>query len=306
VSAPSIIVNTARLSPLSVGMASLVQNGTDDLQQIELIQLQQNAHVFNVLADSLPSAGSVITHPQVGTSEKPDIQRVKLDPAPYDGTFDLTYDDTTYPSVPFDITGRALQALLGANYVVTRKESHAWELRSTDNRMIDPATVEVTNLVVPKGVRGTLGLNTMAIWLLFASSTEKIKTLTLEVQLVAPGEDPQTAFQAPVETSRNVINLATLHAATTLGLQSAYTALFGGIAATWTTAITGLTGGGAALDAVPTVSLALGARYDFTLNGAIRSFVLVAGAADPTDPTGQVAPLDYNAGSNNKHWQEEL
>jgi len=28
----------------------------------------------------------------------------------------------------------------------------------------------------------------------------------------------------------------------------------------------------------------------------------MAGVADPTHPTGQVASFDYNAGTNNKHW----
>jgi hypothetical protein len=301
--APSIMVNTARLSPQSVGVVSQVQNGTDDLQQIELIQLQQNAHVFNVLADAFPSAGATVTHPQSGNDDKPDIQRITLSPLPYDGTWDLTYDRGIYPSLPFDIKGSALAALLGEN--VTKKAGNVWEISTIDYREVDDATVDATNLRVPKGVRGTLGLNTMAVWLSFIGTTAKVKTFTLEVQLVWPGEDPQTVFQGPVEIARNVINLASIEAATLLGLQSTFTALFGGVAATWSTAITGLTGGGTALDAVPTESLALGARYDFPLNEVINTFVLKAGAADPTDPTGQVAPLDYNASSNNKHWERK-
>jgi hypothetical protein len=70
----------------------------------------------------------------------------------------------------------------------------------------------------------------------------------------------------------------------------------------YTNTNTALTGGGTALDAEVTASFALGYRIDFLLNGRLQSWELVAGAADATDPNGQVAPLDYNAGTNNKHW----
>lgn len=36
--------------------------------------------------------------------------------------------------------------------------------------------------------------------------------------------------------------------------------------------------------------------------GGMQMWQLVTGAADGTDPSGQVAPLDYNGTSNNRHW----
>jgi hypothetical protein len=302
---PSIIVNTGRLSPLSVGIASLVQAGTDALQQIELIQLQQNAYVFNIIADPFPSAGAQVDHLQTGTSTLQDIQRITLSPMPYDGTFDFTLNGVTYTQIPYNISGKDLQAILGNGFQVAKRASNAWDIMQIATGALTLAAVDVSKLVVPEGVKGTLGLNNMAIYLAFIASQADVLTFRLEVQLVWPGQDPQTIFQAPIEISRNVINLATLRSATTLGLQSAYTAIFGGIAATWSTAISALTGGGTALDGVPTAGLALGARYDFPLNGKIQSWVLKAGAADTGDPTGQVPPLDYDAGSNNKHWEME-
>jgi hypothetical protein len=50
-----------------------------------------------------------------------------------------------------------------------------------------------------------------------------------------------------------------------------------------------------------TASFALKYRIDFTLDGSLQHWKLVAGAADPTDPNGQVVLLDY-IGTNNKHW----
>lgn len=297
--------NTAKIAPLSVATISRVQVGTVDVQEIVLIQLIQNAYVYNVLANALPSPGATVDHVQNGTSELPDVQRIKLSPLPYDGTFDLTITGVTIVAIPFDVLRAQLQSMVGPLYEVEKIGNGEWIIQTVDPGAIADITVDVSDLVVPKGVKGTLALNVVEIWRAFAVTTAKVLTFILEVQLKFPGESARTIFQGPVEMSRNVINLDTLAAATVLGLSTTLSALFGDRQFAWTNQITALTGGGTAFDAVPTAALALGARYDFPLNGNIKSFVLVAGAADPTDPTGQVAPLDYNAGTNNKHWEME-
>jgi hypothetical protein len=56
------------------------------------------------------------------------------------------------------------------------------------------------------------------------------------------------------------------------------------------------------LDAVPTAAIYVPTNLIFIIiGGVIGMWELVTGAADPTDP-GQVAPVDYNAGTNNVHW----
>jgi hypothetical protein len=58
------------------------------------------------------------------------------------------------------------------------------------------------------------------------------------------------------------------------------------------------------LDAVPTIGMFQAGNLLFLLiNGSISMWVFSTGAADPTDP-GQVAPVDYNATTNNFHWQK--
>ena len=86
-----------------------------------------------------------------------------------------------------------------------------------------------------------------------------------------------------------------------LGLQTTYTALFGGAPVKYTKTILALTGGGAVLDTEVTASFAFGYCIDFPLNGSLQNWELVAGVTDPTDPNRQVVPLDYNAGTNNMH-----
>lgn len=303
VQTPRFTANTSRLAPLSVATVSRIQVGTVDVQEIVLIQLIQNAYVYNVLSDALPAAAATVEHIQTGGGGLTDIQRITLSPLPYGGTFDLTIASETIRNIPWNVSAVDLAALIDLGVDVEKTANNEWITENADE--LHDAEVDVTDLIVPTGVTGTLALNTMEIWRAFLATTAKVLTFTLEVQLQFPGESTRTIYQGPIEMSRNVLNLDTLAAATTLGLQTAYSALFGGIASTWTTAITGLTGGGTALDAVPTASLALGARYDFPLSGSLNAFVLVTGAADATDTAGQVAPLDFNAGTNNKHWQRE-
>jgi len=61
-----------------------------------------------------------------------------------------------------------------------------------------------------------------------------------------------------------------------------------------------------ALNTVPTTFLLIGSRIDIILSiqGSRRglSYELLAGPADPADLEGQVAPLDYDSVTNNKHW----
>lgn len=300
---PSIVVHTGRLSPLCIGTVSQVQNGTDQLQQIELIQLNQNPYALGNPANALPVAAAIITPTQVGTSSRPDIQRVTLNPLPYDGTFNLVIGGTTYWQIPYNATAAELQATIGSAYVVTKKGNSDWQIATVALADLGAITYDVTQLVVPVGVQGELSLNQMGIWLAFVAAAANVLKFTFEVQIVWPGEDPQTVFQDTVSVSRNVINLNTLVSATLLGLQTSYSALVSGVGFTYSNSITGLTGGGTNLDAVTTAEKTLGYRYDFWLNNQLNSFFRVSGAADGADPTGQVPPLDYDAGTNNVHWQ---
>jgi len=65
--------------------------------------------------------------------------------------------------------------------------------------------------------------------------------------------------------------------------------------------IVSLTGTSPALDEVATVGLQPNSRRDVYIGGIGRAWYLVSGAADGSDP-GQLAPLDYNAVTNDVHW----
>ncbi len=302
--ATSIAVNTGKLSPLSVGQVSRVQAGTGALQQIELIQFVQNPYALATPANALPLAAAQVTHPQIGTATLPDVQRITLNPLPYDGTFNFTYDGTTYTQIAYNASAATVQGLLGAGYIVTKPFTNVWQIKKIAPGAVVLATVDPSQLVVPIGVTGTLSLNQIGIFQAFLASQATTLTFWREIQIQFPGEDSITVFRDKQSVDRNVINLNTLLSATLIGLQTTYTALYGGVPFKYTNAITGLTGGAGKLDNEVTAGFALGYRIDFPLNGSLQSWQLVAGAADPADPTGQVAPLDYNAGSNNVHFQK--
>jgi hypothetical protein len=57
------------------------------------------------------------------------------------------------------------------------------------------------------------------------------------------------------------------------------------------------------LAGVATVGWGLGSRLDTFINSIARSWFLEAGSADPDDLIGQVAPDDYDADTNDVHWQ---
>jgi hypothetical protein len=301
--------NTAKLAPLSVATISRVQVGidptvgNDGLQEIVLIQLIQNAYAVSNPANAFPSSGATVIQVQFGTSELPAIQRVTLNPFAYGGTFSLTIGGKQASAIPWDATGPDMQSFVGPKYEVSRWGNGDWQFQLVESGAIDPVTVDTAFLLVPIGVSGVLSLNRMEIWRAFINSLATSLRFIFEVQLQWPGEDAITVYRDYIFIDRNVLNKGTLLPATMLGLQTTYTALYGGVGFIYSNTITALSGGGTALDAVTTAEKALGFRYDFLLNGIPQSFFLAAGAADVDDPTGQVAPLDYNAGSNNRHWQ---
>lgn len=296
--------NTSKLAPLSVATVSRVQVGTADVQEIVLIQLVQNAYAFSNPENPLPPKGSTITPVQAGTSDVPAIQRVTLNPPAYGGHFNMVIVGKQASAIPYDASGADMQAFVGPSYDVTQLGNGDWEIATVENGAIADITVDPAFLLVQIGVTGPLSLNRMEIWRAFVNSRADRLWFIFEIQLQWPGEDPITVYRDKVFLDRNVINLNTLLPATMLGLQTTYTALFGGVGYIYTNQITGLTGGAGKLDGfITTADKALGFRVDFMLNGIPQSFYLKAGAADGTDPTGQVAPTDFNGGSNNKHWE---
>jgi hypothetical protein len=294
--------NGGSLAPLSVVTVSRVQTGTASAAEVQLVQLIQVPYCFNVLADLFPSPGATVSQVQIGTTNLPSIQRVALSPLPYDGVFRFTIAGQQKIAT-WNASAAEMQSLVGTAITVQKQGNGTWLFQWNDNGAQAAITVDdVTNLSVPRGVSGRLALNTMGLYQAFAVTLATRLTLTFEIEIQFPDGTSRTVFQSPVQISRDLVNLSTLVPASIIGLQQTYSALLGAAPFTYTNTITGLRGGTGTLEAVITSNLSLGTRYDILLNGEVETWVLYAGAADGADPNGQVAPLDFNAGTNNKHW----
>lgn len=70
--------------------------------------------------------------------------------------------------------------------------------------------------------------------------------------------------------------------------------------------ITSLRGDVTSLDTIATVSLGTGTLLITVIDNIVQMWLLVDGAADGGDPDGQVAPLDYDAGTNDRHWVKAI
>jgi hypothetical protein len=62
--------------------------------------------------------------------------------------------------------------------------------------------------------------------------------------------------------------------------------------------IDALTGTPDALETVPTISLGLKTKINFVIDDSEQSWILKSGPAG----AGEIAPLDYDASTNDKHW----
>lgn len=302
--------NGADLSPLSVVVVSRIQTGTATTPEIQLIELKQIPYCFSNPATPFPVPAATVEQIVTGDATHASVQRVTIAPPLAGGKISFTANGRT-ALIGWDETAAKLNAQLGPQVAVAQPAASVWEFDWGTNVGEQPAVVvDLARAVAPKGVSGILALNVVGLYHAFAATAAAHLTLTLEVEVQMPGASaPRTILQVPVVISRDLIDLQTLRPATLLGIQSTFTAMLEGPGMTATNTITGLRGGAGALEAVTTATKALGYRYSFPLgvpgvDRALHEFELQAGAADAADPDYQIAPLDFDPATNNKHWHQ--
>lgn len=77
----------ANLTPTGTVTASRVVTGSASVKEVQIIRLLQRPYAYNATWSAFPVAAAAVTNLQTGTSLLPSIQRVSLDPEPYDGSF---------------------------------------------------------------------------------------------------------------------------------------------------------------------------------------------------------------------------
>lgn len=149
------------------------------------------------------------------TFARPGVQQIAITAGAYDGSISVTTPLLTTQAIAVPIGGTTAQTIqtalnaLGAAYVVSGNAGGPWAV--TDPTGNNTAmTVNVTGLVVPIGLTGTLSLSTFAMLQKFISSGLTEITLDLECQVTPLGGGQSTPLQLTVLVNKNVINLSML------------------------------------------------------------------------------------------------
>jgi hypothetical protein len=159
------------------------------------ITLNQNATVTNATAIL-----------QFATSS---VWSMSITPGAYDGTISITTGLVTTPAISIPTSGLTpalIQTALnssGANYSVTGNQGGPFTISDPTGNSTTP-TVNVSNMIVPIGLTGIIGLNTIAILEQFVNAGTSTISATLEIQ-VLPSSGQQTVLQVPVTINKNVI-----------------------------------------------------------------------------------------------------
>lgn len=141
----------------------------------------------------------------------PNVQTITLNPVPYDGTFQITTPLLTTTALPAAATATQVQTALnalGASYTVTGNASGPYTI--TIPGTSTAYSVNVSGLIVPVGLTGTLNLSTFAMLEKFINSGLAELTLELECQVTPSGGGQSTPLQLSVLVNKNVINLSNI------------------------------------------------------------------------------------------------
>lgn len=173
----------------------------------------ENPYCLATLADPLPSADSVISSVQSVSADLPATKRITLDPEPYGGHFLITLDDLDPFEVPFDASAEQIWSLTGKDYSVRKRAANAWEISGVEPGQDIAIDVDVSGLLVPKGVTGEIEINTVALAVAFAaaaSGTPPAEPKWLRVYREVEIDGIKVFQNDDVEIAREVLNLTSL------------------------------------------------------------------------------------------------
>lgn len=202
------------LNPAASAPISQVVAGTTLNIEEQLLQLVVNPYALTESWTPLPAAAAIVTTVAVGSGSARNVQSIDLDPAPYDGNFQITTDLLTTGAIPSDATAAQVQTALNANgatYTVTGNASGPWTITAGVNGTKAAYTVNASNLLVPVGLSGVLKLNTLAMAQRFISALGAPNiSLKFECQVTPGGGDPDTVLQLTSQVNKDVINFGNI------------------------------------------------------------------------------------------------
>lgn len=205
-----IAADTSGLNPNTAMISSRVVDGSATAQEQQLLQLVVTPYALCDSWTQLPGAAAIVTNVQTGTGSLPSIQSINLNPAPYDGTFQITTNLGTTGAISSQATAAqvqtALNAISGGAYTVVGNTAGPWTITNGTNGTIAAFTVNVSNLLVPVGLSGILTLATFAMVEAFIAAGTPNLALKLECQVIPAGGEQNTVLQLSTNVNKNVIN----------------------------------------------------------------------------------------------------
>lgn len=264
-----------------------------------------------IISNPATATGSSITF----TFATPSVQSVAITAGAYDGSLAITSPLITTQAIAVPLSGTTAQSIqtslnaLGANYSVTGNAGGPWAISDpTGNNTA--LTVNVSNLIVPIGLTGTLTLSTYAMLQKFISSGLSEISLDLECQVTPSGGGQSTPLQIPVQVNKNVINLSALVPSPTVSFytkaqtDAAIAAALAGSTVGFFSTITALSSGAGTLSGIVTASgaIAIDDVKFFLVSGVTNGWFLKAGTT--ATGAGIQRPDDYNASTNAVFWQQ--
>lgn len=204
--------DTSSLYPTTGAFIGAAQQGTGSLKEIVLVSLETQPAAYVLLEDELPAASIGVTVVRAGGSGVGEIQTIDLSsPEPYDGTFSLEIDGNSTPAISYNALPEEVQSA-----IESASEDYVGEVTVTgtfprytisfgsDLGAIGAMSADASDLVVPKGRKGSLNLNTTGVIELLngeASATAKLEIEILDLD----DSTPWTVIQQDVTVNQDVI-----------------------------------------------------------------------------------------------------
>lgn len=217
VSAPTFASPLNALAPAS-SVAIIDDSGAD--VQVRIIDLKQEPVAYSEPSTLFPSAGVTATIKQAGSGTANKIYAVSFDAAgTYGGSYAMTFSGVAValtaaglftPSSTAEQIQTALETLSQVGDFGVTKDSAGIvtiEMRGTQALSNTPViAVTNINLLAPKGVSGTMALNTTNLYRAFWNTTEDTLTFTLEIRRSRVSGEQASIFQHSVVLKRNIID----------------------------------------------------------------------------------------------------
>lgn len=204
--------DTSSLYPTTGAFIGVAQQGTGSLKEIVVISLETQPAAYVLLEDDLPVAAIGVTVVRAGGSGVGEIQTIDLSsPEPYDGTFSLEIDGNSTPAIAYNALADEVQSA-----IESASEDYVGEVTVTGTfprytisfgstlGALGAMTADASDLVVPKGRKGSLNLNTTGVIELLngeASATAKLEIEILDLD----NSTPWTVIQQDVTVNQDVI-----------------------------------------------------------------------------------------------------